>query len=147
MACNQETMIKYTPQFDSSIARVYYEKDGSLLTKDIGVQFMDFDNTLPENLKSTYTEINALIDMTPETASFLKTLLLNLRNNLVDPTAAQSIIVQIHDYLDTNGEQLGEDLKQRIIAVMTPLTNESGQSALGGSEYQNAKQGILYLLP
>lgn len=26
IACNQETMIKYTPQFDSSIARVYYEK-------------------------------------------------------------------------------------------------------------------------
>lgn len=140
MACNQETMIKYSPNYESSIARAYYEKDGTLLTKDITIQFLDFDNTVPEALKGTYQEINTLIDQTPESASFLKTLLLNLRNNLVDPVAAQSIIIQIHDYLDTNTTELDGALRTRILQVIIPLTNESGQSALGGTEYQNAKQ-------
>lgn len=147
IACNQETMIKYTPQYDSSIARTYYEKDGVLLTKDINIEFIDFDNTLPEVLKNTYNELNQLIDASPESAAFLKTLLLNLRNNLIDPVAAQSIIIQIHDYLDTNPDQISGDLRTRIIQAIVLLTNESGQSALGGTEYQNAKQGILYLLP
>ncbi len=147
VACNQETMIKYTPQFESSLARVYYETNGKLLSKDISVQFIDFDNTLPENLKKTYSELNNLIDQAPENAAFLKTLLLNLRNNLSDPTASQSIIVQIHDYLDTNPDHISDDLKVNILQELIPLTNESGQSALGGTEYQNAKQGILYLLP
>jgi|GEM_PF-229590 len=147
MACNQETMNKYTPQFDSSIARVYYEKDGKLLTKDLVIQFIDFDNTLPEEMKATYGKLNVLIDQTPESAAFLKTLLLNLRNNLADPIAAQSIIVQIYDYLETNPDQVDANLKTEIINIVTPLTNESGQSALGGSEYKNARQGILYLLP
>ncbi len=139
-ACNQETMIKYTPQFDSSIARVYYEKDGKLLTKDIQIQFLDFDNTLPDNLKTVYGQLNVLIDEAPESASFLKSLLLNLRNNLIDATASQSIIVQIHDYLDNNPDQIGEDLKKQIEDLITPLTNDAGQSALGGDDYQNAKQ-------
>lgn len=147
IACNQETMIKYTPAFDSSIVRLYFEKDGKLQTQDLTVQFIDFDNTLPEALKATYGQLNVLIDEAPENASFLKTLLLNLRNNLVDPTASQSIIVQIYDYLDVNPDQISADLQKRITNIVTPLTNESGQSALGGSEYQNAKQGILYLLP
>ncbi len=147
IACNQETMIKYTPQYDSSIARAYYEKDGVLLTRDVSIEFIDFDNTLPESLKNTYNELNQLIDAAPESAAFLKTLLLNLRNNLIDPASAQSIIIQIHDYLDTNPDQITGDLRTRIIQTIVLLTNESGQSALGGTEYQNAKQGILYLLP
>ncbi|MBP6910717.1 PKD domain-containing protein [Patescibacteria group bacterium] len=147
IACGQETMIKYIPQFDSSIARLYYSKEGRLLTTDINIQFLDFDNTLPEELKATYGQINMLIDQVPDNASFLRTLLLNLRNNLIDPVAAQSIIVQIHDVLETNPEAIGADLKEKILAIITPLTNQSGQSALGGSSYQNAKQGILYLLP
>lgn len=140
VACNQETMIKYTPKFDSSIARVYYEQNGKMLTKDIAVQFLDFDNTLPENLKNVYNDINNLIDQSPNNAAFLKTLLLSLRNNLTDATESQSIIVQIHDYLDTNPEQLSEDFKVRVLQMMIPLTNQSGQSALGGTDYQNAKQ-------
>lgn len=147
VACNQETMIKYTPQFESSLARIYYETRGKLLSKDISVQFIDFDNTLPENLKKTYSELNNLIDQTPENGAFLKTLLLNLRNNLNDPVSSQSIIVQIHDYLETNPDHVSDDLKIAILQELIPLTNESGQSALGGTEYQNAKQGILYLLP
>lgn len=147
MACNQETMIKYTPQFDSSVARVYFAKDGKMMTKDITVQFLDFDNTLPESLKKTYNDLNNIIDQVPTTAPFLKTLLLNLRNNISDPVASQSIIVQIHEYLDTNTDQINENLKTNILQTMLPLTNDSGQSALGGTEYQNAKQGILSLLP
>lgn len=147
IACNQETMIKYIPQFDSSIARLYYAKDGKMLTTDIVVQFLDFDNTLPEALKTTYGQLNTLIDQVPDSSSFLRTLLLNLRNNLIDPVAAQSIIVQIHDVLDTNPDAISDDLKQRILEIIEPLTNQSGESALGGSAYSNAKQGILYLLP
>lgn len=133
-------MIKYVPQFDSSIARVYFEKDGTLLTKDVTISFLDFDNTLPEELKSIYGKINLLIDQTPENAAFLKTLLINLRNNLIDPAAAQSIIVQIYDYLTNEPESIDESLKNAIIATIVPLTNESGQSALGGTTYNNAKQ-------
>ena len=125
MACNQETMIKYTPQFESSVARVYYQKEANILTKDLTIQFLDFDNTLPEEMKATYGELNALIDIVPEDAPFLKTLLLNLRNNLVDSTAAQSIILQLYDYLDTNPTQLDQNTRERIITVMNQLTNES----------------------
>lgn len=95
------------------------------------VQFIDFDNTLPEALKITYGQLNLLIDEAPESAAFLKTLLLNLRNNLVDSTASQSIIVQIYDYLETNPDAISAEMKKRITDIVTPLTNESGQSALG----------------
>ena len=133
-------MIKYVPKFDSSIARVYYSKDGKVASKDIAIQFIDFDNTLPEELKKVYNDLDILIDTAPSNATFLKSLLLNLRNNLIDTDASQSIIVQLHDYLDNNSDNIDPNLKIRIVTAIDPLTTESGQSALGGTDYQNAKQ-------
>ncbi|MEI7477957.1 MAG: hypothetical protein WCJ81_05750 [bacterium] len=44
IACNTDTLYEYkNPRAESTIARVYYEVNGQLLTKDIPINFLDYN--------------------------------------------------------------------------------------------------------
>jgi len=74
-------MHSYTPKAGSTIARLHY---GNKQTKDITINFIDFDIKLTPEQVEIYEQLGVIIDsidpQKDETLSYLKTLLVNLRN-------------------------------------------------------------------
>lgn len=81
--CNATTLVSYDPQFKTTIARAYYEKDKKLISKDYTINFLDFVSDLSPELLALSERLNAVIaslDPKNEKILFLKNELITLRN-------------------------------------------------------------------
>ena len=102
-----------------------------------------------------YKEINNFINTLPDIgnitntgdiASF-RTLMVGLRDGLIDQTNTKSNVVAVKDFYDTRGLQLSGDQKTLLEDIFTKLTNKSVSAAAGGNIYEQSKAEILSILP
>ena len=154
--CNQLYLKAYEPKYESVVWRIYYTKaDSTSFSKDFTVSFLDFSANLDSWMTIVYKEINDFINTLPDIgdvtntgdiASF-RTLMVGLRDGLIDQTNTKSNVVAVKDFYDTRGLQLSGDQKTLLEDIFTKLTDKSVSAANGGNVYEQSKAEILSILP
>lgn len=124
--CEAPFTIVYTPQAESTIARI---TNGATQT-DILINFLDFEIDLPPELSEQYHRLNELINTVPQDATFTRSLLINIRNSLDDRTALDGLLLQLHDYVNTNGDNLDSTTSDAIMTIIDDLSDASVSVAL-----------------
>jgi hypothetical protein len=106
--CNELYLKQYEPKYESVVGRIYYTRaDATQVSKDFTVSFLDFDAELDAEVKLIYHQINQFINSlgeisgTGEMADF-RTLLVGLRDGLIDNVDTSSNIVAVKDYYETH---------------------------------------------
>lgn len=151
--CNELHLKTYEPKYESVIGRIYYAKaDTTLVSKDFTVSFLDFEANLDADMTIIYKQINDFINTlqdvwgTGEMAAF-RTLMVGLRDGLIDQNNTSSNIVWVKDYYETHTLTLSEDQQTLLGNIFTQLSNKAVSAAGGGNEYDQAKAEILSILP
>lgn len=151
--CNELYLKTYEPKYESVIWRIYYTKtDATSVSKDFTVSFLDFEANLDPEMTIIYKEINNFINTlqdaggTGEMADF-RTLMVGLRDGLIDQNNTKSNVVSVKDYYETHTITLAEDQKTLLQDIFTKLTDKAVSAAGGGSIYDQSKAEILSILP
>jgi len=150
MNCNELHFQKYEPQYDSVVARVYYQVWEKMMSEDFIVSFLDFEIDLPSDKRELYDKITIIvnwIDTSYDQNEYLKSLLISLKSGLLDDVDTKSTVVAIQDYMTTHEVVLTDDQASSLEVVITSLSDASVTAAEGKSEYEQAKSEILVILP
>jgi hypothetical protein len=152
-SCNQLYLQKYEPKYESAKGRLYYTNTGNqLVSQDFTVNFLDFSATLDPDTLALYQQVDGLISSLPSdvTGAYInfKSLLVTLRDGLIDTTATKSNIVAVKEYVTATPDiQLDEQQQSVLNGIFTRLADKSVIAAEGGNAYQMAKAEILSILP
>ncbi len=151
--CNELYLQQYEPKYESVIGRIYYTKpDATSISKDFTVTFLDFEANLSPEMSIVYKQINDFInslsvtDMTGDMINF-RTLMVGLRDGLIDQIDTKSNVVSVKDYYETHTIPLTGDQEIMLKSIFTSLTDKAVSAAGGGNGYQQAKAEILTILP
>lgn len=151
--CNELYLKKYEPKYESVVGRIYYTKtDTTLVSKDFTISFLDFEANLDPEMTIVYKEINNFINtmewvgLTGDMGDF-RTLMVGLRDWLIDQIDTKSNIVSVKDYYETRNIQLTAEQKILLEDIFMKLTDKAVSAAGGGNEYQQSKAEILSILP
>jgi len=113
---------------------------------------LDFEANLPPEMSTVYKQINDFInslsptDMTGDMINF-RTLMVGLRDGLIDQIDTKSNVVSVKDYYETHTITLTGDQEILLKSIFTSLTDKAVSAAGGGNGYQQAKAEILTILP
>ena len=144
--CNQTYLKKYTPQYTSKIWKIYYEKNGSWITKEFSVSFLDFSVKLDNEKQKIYNKLWEIIKNTKD--ENLKVLLINLQEWLISESETQANTIALHDYMQNQQSTVKDGAETNEISwILETLSDETVQSAIWWTEYDIAKQEILWILP
>lgn len=151
--CDELYLKTYEPKYESVVGRIYYTKaDTTSISKNFTVSFLDFAADLSPEMTIVYKEINNFIntmqdvETTGDMGDF-RTLMVGLRDGLIDQTDTKSNIVSVKDYYETKDITLTDEQKTLLEDIFTKLTDKAVSAAGGGNEYQQAKAEILSILP
>ena len=148
--CNQLHMEPYEARYDAAVWRVYYQVWDKLVSKDFTVNFLDFEVRLEPAMEEIYEKVSKIItsiDTTHPDNEYLKTLLISLKEWLIDEIDTKSNVVSINDYIATHKVQLTQKEKQDIEVIITELSDSSVIASQWWNEYEQAKADILWILP
>ncbi len=148
--CNELHLQSYTPQYDSVVGRIYYQVGDKMLSQDFTVSFLDFEVDLDADMKKTYDTLQSIIvslDTSVKDNVYLKTLLIGLKDGLLDKVDSNSALVTIQDYMANHDPVLTEDEQSKLDSVMTALADDSVVAAQWGNIYEQSKTEILNILP
>ena len=144
--CNEIHLEKYTPQYTSKIWKIYYEKDGTWISKNFAVSFLDYSVKLDNEKQKIYDKLSELIKNTKD--ENLKVLLINLQEWLISESETQANTIALHDYLQNQKTSTKDDTEiKEISGLLTTLSDDTVQAAIWWTEYDIAKQEILWILP
>ena len=145
-SCNEIFLKEYTPQYSSKVWKIYYEKNGTWITKEFTVSFLDYSVKLTEDQQKIYDKISELLKTVKD--ENLKILLLNLQEWLVSETETEANTIALHEYLSSETYIDADDSeKNEIWNIVDNLSNATVISAVWGTEYDIAKAEILWILP
>lgn len=148
--CNKVANIKYEPQFESIIGRVYYDDAGKTVSQEFSVSFIDFTLKLTDDKKAVYeliTQVLTTIDIEQGENKHLRDQLLSLRTSLIDDNDSKALVVSIDDTIKANKVILSATEKEAIAGIIEKLKDKSVSAALGDTAYTQAKSEILSLMP
>lgn len=145
-SCNEIFLKEYTPQYTSKVWRIYYEKDGTWITKEFSISFLDYSVKLTEDQQELYDRISELLKTVKD--ENLKVLLLNLQEWLVSEWETEANTIALHEYLNSENQIDAEESEiQEIGDIVDNLSDSIVISAIWWTEYDTAKAEILWILP
>ena len=148
--CNELILKEYEPQYRHTVWRIFYEQNGTVLSEDFVVSFVDYDIQLSAEQQDVIERINKIIQtIDPSLAdnAWLRNLLISLREEIIDETQTSSIIVSIQNYKDTRSLLLSTTEEVLLDELIDSLKDKSSSAALWDNPYEQAKAEILSLLP
>jgi hypothetical protein len=151
--CNKVVLYKYNPTSNYTFARLYYSLSGKEQIKDIKVNFIDYEDVIPDKLKPIVKQIDNILSTLskkyPDNSDidYLKTLLVNLKNSLGVKSDTDSVVLQINEWLDENSWLLPKDLEDQIKNILKAVSDKAVKAALWESEYDQAKEEIIMFFP
>ncbi len=151
--CNELYLKVYEPKYESVVGRIYYTKaDATTVSKDFTVSFLDFEAGLSPEMTIVYKEINDFINTMQDVGSTgemldFRTLMVGLRDGLIDQNDTKSNVVSVKNYYETNAIKLTDEQTTMLEDIFTKLTDKAVSAAGGGSEYEQAKSEIISILP
>ena len=144
--CNEPYLKKYTPQYSSKIWRIYYEKDGTWISKEFSVSFLDYSIKLTADQQALYDKISGLLNDIED--DNLKILLLNLQEWIISDSETEANIIALQEYLlNQQNLDIDDTQKDEIAGVVNELSTAAVVDAMWGTEYDKAKAEILWILP
>ena len=149
--CNELAIKRFGVDRDEIVGRIYYVDDGEIRTMEVTFSLLDVEFAIDEAYQAEYEEITDLLadfagrELTVQ-EQYYQGLLLNLRSSLGEVDAVNSIVLQISDLLEIEGDIVSTAHRERIQILMIELADQSLQPALGASTYEIAKQSILLWL-
>lgn len=148
ISCNTTALFEYKNQYMwSTIARVYFWNWDQLLSKDIPIEFIDFNMEIPNEKKEIYTLINKTIDDMPAEQPEIKSILLLLRNAIMAGDETSSLVLQLKDIYENRKEEISISIKQQLDTILSTLADKTTISALWGTTYETSKQSIFSAMP
>lgn len=151
--CNELSLKKYEPKYESVVGRIYYTKtDTTKVSKDFTVSFLDFEANLSPEMTLVYKEINDFINTLQDVGTTwdignFRVFMVGLRDGLIDQTDTRSNVVSVKDYYETHTLDLNPDQKTLLTDIFTKLTDKSVCAADWCNQYQQAKAEIIGILP
>lgn len=149
-SCNQLHLQKYTPKHDSVTWRIYYQVWEKMLSQNFTVSFLDFEVDLDAETQQLYDNISdiiATLDMNNDANVYLQSLLVTLKNGLLDKIDTKATVVAIKEYLGSHDVSLTTEATTNLTGVLAGLSDDAVVAAEGGNEYDQAKAEILAILP
>jgi len=146
---------KLTKTFQTTKANqtwaIYFVRGNDLTQIPLEITFLDnADDTeieIPEEMREIYNRVEDLISDVDngvvESDGYYLLLLDNLRRSLSDDDDTDSIVLQLHEYINTSRLQLPDDHRDKLEILLLSITDETLQAAIGGTEYDKAKANIL----
>jgi succinate dehydrogenase flavin-adding protein (antitoxin of CptAB toxin-antitoxin module) len=110
----------------------YQAADGRLVTKDILVNFLDYEIKLTPAQQQTYTALERYIeslDTSKSKVSDLKVILENLRRSLIDGLSTSAEVVTVRNFVATEKPDLSEQQKTQLEDILIKLDTESTKAA------------------
>ena len=148
--CNKMAKIKYEPDFESAVWRVYFTYDWSLTFKNFYVTFEWIVLELDEEKKDIYNDITILVngieDLSIENTD-LKRSLDRLRKNLNNRSEVTTLVITINEQIERGWIQMSLNQKEILDSVLDRLSNEDTIISVWINEYEKNKKEILALLP
>jgi hypothetical protein len=116
-----------------------------MVTKDITIWFLDFEIDLTAEQKEIYNQIDTIINQLGDVAPGMKSLLLQLRNTVVQWDNLSSLLLQTRDALENNFEPIPAWVQSSILALLDWLDNETTCSVNGCNDYKISRKSIINL--
>ncbi len=149
--CNKSKLVEYNPLYQSIVWRVFYKMDDTqTLSKDFTVSFLDISLQLDEETKLIQQDLMKLInslDISKDENKGLKSLLLNLQQNLIDTTNMKSDLVAVQSFVRDNKIALDKDQTSLFDSIVSRLQSKASVAAMWWNEYQQSKAEILNIIP
>ena len=148
--CNKMAKIKYEPDYESAIGRVYFMNDRKLTFKNFYVTFEWIILELDEEKKEIYDDITTLVngieDLSIENTD-LKRLLDRLRKNLNNRSEVTTLVININEQIENWWITLSLHQKETLDRILERLSNEDTIISVGMNAYEKNKWEIITLLP
>ena len=148
--CNKIAKIKYEPDYESTVWRVYFTNNGKLTFKNFYITFEWIILWLDDEKRAIYNDITMLFnwieDLSVENTN-LKRSLDRLRKNLNNRPEVTSLVNTINDQISEWWLKMDENQKELLESIMSRLSNEDTIILVWKSEYEKNKLEILALLP
>ena len=152
--CNELSTQQFAGTKKTIRWNIYVSAGGKLTTTPLTITILDSTNAeavevdIPAQYQESYNRIEDLIsdvenDIVQDTDGYYFVLLENLRQSLTETGERNSILLQLHDYVNNNRITLPADHRDKLDILILTLTDETLQWALWGTEYDKAKANIL----
>lgn len=149
--CNETKLIEYNPLYQSIVWRVFYSMDWiKTLSKDFTVTFLDISLQLDDETKILQQDIMKLVnglDVSTDINKWLKSLLINLQQDIIDTTNMKSDLVAVQTYVRDNKIDWKEDQVSLFDSIVSRLESRASVAAMWWNEYQQSKAEILDIIP
>lgn len=148
--CNKMAKIRYEPDYESAIGRVYFTNNGNLTFKNFYVTFEWIILELDDEKKEIYNDITSLVngieDLSTENTD-LKRTLDKLRKNLNNRSEVTSLVITINEQIEEWWIKMSADQKETLDSVLSRLSNKDTIVSVWMNEYEKNKREIIALLP
>jgi PKD repeat protein len=147
IACNAQALYEYKPSIGSTVARVYFSQWDKMVSKDITIQFLDYKVSLSADTQATYDMIDATMIRLGDNLPDIKSILLQIRNAVVEWDDTSSLVLQLKDVVENKNKEIDPLTLQQINAVLQRLEDKTVVSAQWGSIYETARTSIIDYFP
>lgn len=150
--CNKMAKIKYEPEYENTIWRVYFTVDGKLTFKNFYVSFEGYVWELDEEMYDIYKNLTILIDGIDDISvenTDLKNNLNRLRKNLNNKSEVSALVVDINAQIENWWLKMDSNQKAMLDDILFRLANPDTVVAVSVwmNDYEKNKQEILALIP
>lgn len=144
-SCNTDALIEYNPSVGSTIARVYYQVWDQTLTKDITIQFIDYDIDLSADQKKLYASLDGIMNQIWDNAPDLKSVLLQMRNGIAQWDDVSSLVLQTRDIMENKQDVIPQSIQSSVNELLAQLENATTCSAWWCNDFKTSKTAIINL--
>lgn len=148
--CNKMAKIKYEPEYENTIWRLYFTNNGNLTFKNFYVTFewkvLELDDEKREIYNDITTLMNWIEDISIENTNLKKTLD-KLRKNLNNRSETTSLVLTIKDQISNWWITMDLKQKESLDFILSRLENEDTVILVWMSEYERNKQEIFTIIP
>ena len=149
--CNKIAKVKYEPDYDSTIWRVYFTQDWKLKYKDYYVTFEWVFLWLDEEKMEIYKDITQLLNWVEDNLSVenknLTILLDKLRKNLRNKPEVSSLVNTINEEVNKWWIKIDSKQKDLLDSILSRLSNEDTIISVWLNEYEKNKKEIFSVSP
>lgn len=148
--CNKMAKVKYEPDYESAVGRIYFKDKWKSTFKNFYVTFEWIILELDEEKKEIYNDItklfNGIEDSSVENTN-LKVSLDRLRKNLNNRSEVTSLVITINDQIAAWWLTMTSTQKDNLEAILTRLSNKDTVITVWKNEYEKNQKEIFALYP
>ena len=148
--CNKLAKVKYEPDYETAVWRIYFINKGNLTFKNYYITFEWIILELDDEKREIYNDITTLFNGIEDRSVWntdLKRVLDKLRKSLNNRSEVTSLVITIKDLISNWGIEMDQKQKDLLDSIIWRLENEDTIVSVWMNEYERNRKEILALLP